>query len=301
MVKHDPIHLVSMSLSTRDESSDHQSDVFGLVNVGSICWFNSLVQSMLSAPEFVNALSRDSSPNNDPMVVEFKKILASRERTRNASPILARMIQAGVTVGFRQEDVSEGFLSMIDKIPADVSAVFESHWTMSLYCHSCKLIVSKCDVPDKATQVIMERDFIPVEKSGNPMAQFLSANMSFHEDYKCPKCGGREPKMRISQLTKPASVLVVSFNKFYEKWAGPDYSEDMEVSYMPEPKIRKTASYRLVAVIRHHGSAGGGHYNVIAARHGGLVAFDDTSSSQQAAWEPGNDDYMLFYALQGHI
>lgn len=274
-------------------------DTYGLINIGAICWFNSLIQSLMSVPRFIDTVRAESECMRDNIVLaEFGRFLRTIEQpraVRDASPILGSLISLVGDFGRRQEDAHEGFHLLLDKMSPKVEKIFESLWRVDLYCDLCKNIVSRPDNLEKMIQVIMERNFIPVNVSGDPFEQFLSGHMTFLEGYKCPKCLLVGKAMRIARLAMPPDVLVVSFNKYMGKWASPQYGANITVNYMTSPKTTRVAKYELMAVIRHMGNMHGGHYNATGIRSTSHIVFDDTVVALKEGWEPCIDDYMLFY------
>jgi ubiquitin C-terminal hydrolase len=283
-----------------DDVGEKRYDAFGLVNNGASCWFNSLVQALISVPEFIEIVSDVSYLMQDgSLLAEFGKFLraAGMRPIENVSPILRVLSDSVGNFGRRQEDAHEGFHLLLDKMGSPmVEKIFESLWRVDLYCDSCKALVSRPDDFEKMIQVIMERDFILVEPDGDAFERFLSGHMTFLEGYKCPKCETVGKAMRIARLVKPPCVLVISFNKYMGKWMNPAYGLHIDVKYMPRPKVTEVAGYELRAVIRHYGSMYGGHYNATGMRAAEPIGFDDAVVDMSSGWKPVVEDYMLFYA-----
>jgi ubiquitin C-terminal hydrolase len=283
------------------------ADAFGLVNTREICWFNSLIQSLISVPQFVSTVRTESAMviadtvENRVLIAFalFLRTIAQPYPVQSALPILGVFANLVKDFGHRQEDAHEGFHLLIDKMPPAVGKIFESQWCVDLYCDTCKHIVSHASGLEKMIQVIMEREFIPIEASGDPFMQFLSGHMTFLEGYKCPKCTTVGRAMRIARLVQPPDVLVVSFNKYTGKWESPPYSARINVNYMPRPKISEMANYDLVAIIHHLGNMNGGHYTSMGMRSSGIFGFNDESIVHTGTWKSCMEDYMLFYARNG--
>lgn len=293
--------------------NDH---IFGLVNVGAICWFNSLIQAIMSVPRVVSLIDKKlgTVEQTNDVYNAFGRFIEETQRVshkiHNASSILVALIPLVKNFGHAQEDAQEGFHLLLDAMPKEVSQLFESSWCVDLYCDSCRAIVSTHTKEETMSLVIMERDFIPLSLSGDPFVQFMSGHMMPVLGYKCPKCSkcsrdvtSMSKTMRIVRLVKPANVLVVSFNKYMSKWQGPGYSSSIDVEYKNGGRLREVegcvpggiANYELVAVIRHMGNMHGGHYNALCRRGTSIVALDDANVAE-AVWKPCPEDYMLFYA-----
>ena len=304
------------SVARSDELDGANSRTFGLVNVGAICWFNSLIQAIMSAPRAVIVIKDESAmmprDSQDNVLGAFGRFIMdvyadeSASAIHNASSILVALMKTVKNFGMMQEDANEGFHLLLDAMPTSVSRMFESSWCIDLYCDHCSAIVSTHAREEMMHLVMMERSIIPLSLNGDPFVQFMSGHMTSVTGYKCPKCSkcnnARESEptptktMRIVRLVKPADILVVSFNKYIEKWHGPEYPINMTVSFKATADSEGgSAQYELISVIRHMGTMHSGHYNALC-RHGASVVMVDDASIRDAAWKQCPEDYMLFYA-----
>jgi ubiquitin C-terminal hydrolase len=206
-------------------------------------------------------------------------------------PILEQLANGHAFFGNQQEDVTEGFDLLIDKMGPVIESAFVSKWRVDVYCDTCEKMVSSST--DVMNRLIMERSFMPLCDKGDPFAAYMSANMSEFNDYKCGKCKTAGVRgMRVARLIEPPSIYIVSFNKFMGKW-GVKYPEVVNVAY--GFKYTKTASYKLVAVIRHFGSKGGGHYNATVMRADGVYSADDARITKMD-FKAEDNDYMLMFS-----
>lgn len=265
---------------------------FGLQNTGVICYFNSLIQGLISCPEFVSAIKRHASSDNE-VAVTFAAFLDHAKNTTapviTANPILQQIVKTHKFFGRQQEDASEGFDLLLEKLGDNISKVFESKWRVDVYCDTCNDLVS--NTVDTMNRLIMERKYITLEHNG--FTGYVSANMSQFDDYSCAKCGKKEVRgMKVTRLIEPPKIYAVSFNKFMSKWKDEDYPYEMDVVYGYKEKKKKT--YRLAAVIRHYGGRGGGHYTATGVRGSKAFEFNDASASE-SKFAPCANDYILFY------
>jgi ubiquitin C-terminal hydrolase len=264
---------------------------FGLQNTGVICFFNSLIQGLISCPSFVKRVEEKAETDISKALSDF--LMACKGKNINiltVVPILKQIAIKYPFFGHQQEDASEGFDLLIDNMGTHVESIFTSKWRFDVYCDICKNMVSTTN--DTMNRLIMEKSFIPLYDDHDPFEAYMSANMSEFNDYKCDVCkGGNVRGMRVARLIKPPDVYVVSFNKFMGKWRVP-YSETVRVRY--GFKYDKSVTYTLVAVIRHFGSQERGHYNATVIRSNGTYKVDDTSVTPEP-FSTTDNDYILMY------
>lgn len=285
---------------------DKPRGVFGLVNNGSMCWFNSLIQVMLSLPNFI-IMVRRCAADGSPIMAALDKFLAAAEAApgpwMNAMSILTELMRACPGFGGQQEDAAEGLVLMLDKLHPDVSRLFEATYRIDIYCDTCRATVGD-PRQDSMTVIPMERNFITVGTTGDPLAQYLSGHMTRMDDWKCPKCcnvaSSTRPVMRIARLVKCPEILAVSFNKYDGKWsgsgAGPGmYGQDIELQCGTAAERTGPVSYSLTGIIRHFGGRDSGHYNAVCRRPLGVWIFDDMAVAP-GVFQAGDADYMLIYS-----
>lgn len=296
--------MLTKSVTSSADNENIPRGIFGLVNNGSTCWFNSLIQVMLSLPNFIHVVRRCAAedPVKYPVMTALGKFLSVAETApgqfTDASSILTELMRACPGFGGRQEDAAEGLILMLDKMHPDVSRLFEATYQIDIYCDICRDVVG---ASKNETMVVipMERDFTTVDTSGDPFEQYVSGHMIRINDWKCPKCsnvaGDGRAAMRIARLVKPPEILVVSFNKYDGKWGGVAYGQNIGLGYRAGMGC---ALYSLTGAIRHFGGRDSGHYNAMCRRPSGVWLFDDTSA-QKSAFQPGDVDYMLIYNQGG--
>lgn len=265
---------------------------FGLQNNGVICYFNSLIQGLISCPAFISAVEGDKDGSNIANLMNnfLRSIQNINVSIFTILPVLNAIVNSHKFFGRQQEDASEGFDLLIDKFGPRIESIFTSEWRVDVYCDTCRAIVSQST--DKMNRLIMEQNFIPLYDNHDKFEAYMGANMSEFNDYRCAQCGMSSTRgMKIARLIKPPDIYIVSFNKFINKW---------NIGYPKVVNVRYThtydaiAQYELVAVIRHYGGASGGHYNATVLRESGIVMADDTNISR-SMFTCDPNDYILLY------
>ena len=250
----------------------------GLVNNGSVCYFNSLLQSLISCSSFNQLmLETDSSL--------FKPLILSTDLFSGLN-ILEFLKQKNIKetknsrFGLSQEDVGESFHLLIDAIP-ECSNLFKSRYRSSIFCKNCKDVISTN--VDNIFVIDIQSDI------KQPLNTYIKEFQTVLTNYNCPKCNSSNV-YKIYQLCKLSSIIVIQFNKFYEK-KNIDYPPTLEFNHSSGNKIQ----YRLVSRIEHFGSMRSGHYTADSLRDT-IIKFNDSSVST-GSFAPTENTYYLFYHL----
>ena len=272
---------------------------FGLINTGAVCYFNTLVQCLLSCREFVRAageyeVSTGEEPNE--LAKTFKDLVTQAHAVRdsnkaaifNASPALAVIMKTHKFFGRQQEDVSEGFDLVIEKLGGRFEELFESKWKTDIYCDACQRLVSENS--DTMSRVIVEKDYVTYKFPG--IAGFITSHLSKFEGYKCPRCKSESAEgVKFARLISPPKILVISFNKFLCKWKA-DIDDELTIRY--GTRGENSRKFRLAAIARHKGGPRGGHYITLARRQNRSYMLNDTRFIEFPMMRDP-DDYVMFF------
>lgn len=259
-------------------NKDFVPNSFGLVNNGSICYFNSLLQSLLSCSSF-NQLMLELN------ITFFKNLLLASSLS-NGSDILNMIKQKHVKetkhslFGNSQEDVGECFHLLIDSIP-NSNNLFKCRYKKNIICKDCKFI-------QKLNQDTVYVIDIPVDEKTD-LNSYIKEHNSEIDNYRCIKCDSLNVHSKNS-LCKLSSIIVIQFNKYFEK-KNINYSQFLEFDYIDGSKIK----YQLVARIQHFGGRSSGHYTADCMRKQ-IKNFNDSNVSEGNLL-PTSNTYYLFYHL----
>jgi len=253
-------------------------NIFGLTNNGSICYFNSLLQSLISCSSF-NQLVLELN------ITYFKNLLLASSLF-SGSEILTIVKQKHIKenkyslFGNSQEDVGECFHLLIDSIP-NSNNLFKCRYKKNIICKDCKFIQKLS--PD--TVYVID---IPVDEKTD-LNSYIKEHRSEIDDYKCIECNSLNVYSE-SNLCKLSSIIVIQFNKYFEK-KNINYSQFLEFNHINGSKIK----YQLVARIQHFGGRTSGHYTADCMRKQ-IKNFNDSNVSEGNLL-PTSNTYYLFYHL----
>lgn len=269
---------------------------FGLLNSGAICYINSLTQSLISCAPVVEAIKK-CDPKKSEAVKIFQELIKSDKQGRplgvkNVAGMVALLAARHKHFGMGQEDASEGFDLLLDIMGPTFEQAFTSHWLVNIYCDGCRTLVSS-PTTDIMNRIIMERHYEPL-LADKGVDEYVSGHVTQVSHYRCPKCKkDKVPAMKVSRMIKPPQVLIISFNKFMNKWHDEEHRTTMTIRYGKHQEHKKC--YRLAAVVEHHGGRRGGHYVARARRPGGTYLFNDSRVAPSTLLPGRPNDYILFY------
>lgn len=278
--------------------ADYVPRAFPLNNTGAICWFNSLLQSLLSLPSLNLQVIETAEHKRNRFSRAYANIVNSALDGHDAAladssaDLLAAMrdqataadIEIGLSSG--QECADAGFVKFIELLGCPhAESLFCSVYEMRIHCTGCNKTVST--VRDKLTRVQM---FAPI-RAETDFNKYLLSHKSEHDFYRCD-CGHKMAKFdRVEVLKMVREVIVVVFNKFGQREALP------VPSALTFPRAGGgSLNYKLVAKIDHSGTLLGGHYRADVFRHDRWWSVNDTSVSAGSP-QPTEGTFIAFYHM----
>lgn len=234
--------------------------VFGFNNTGVICWYNSLLQLLLSLPSLNKLLlTNELLFQNNLFAMEYiqliKKALSRDDQLSSVSSHLLHtminlMKQKNKTdFGYSQECVDEALILILDMFDNSmVTNLFMIKYKYTIYCNSCKQITS--DTVDRYYRIQIS----PHIKFDNKddFCNYLRNRQVNCDNYKCI-CGTVSPdSVRQEELRALREVIVITINKFSVK---DPYWFPQELTFN-----NGELTYKLISKIEHSGNSAGGHY-----------------------------------------
>jgi len=271
----------------------------GFVNLGATCYFNSLVQGLMSCTQLTETiLEMDDRLGLSPVLSAYKQMLLTvstgdvKTAMQSVVPLWKTLISelrksGNKTFGSGQEDSSEALTLILQSMNSFmVDYLFEHKYERIIFCHHCNKI---CSRPED-TSIIYEVHYKDLTPHGGDLNRYiLNHRPPMDESYICPKCNKAGKKTQAKQLVVIPEIFVVQYNKYESKWPAAVPTElkipTTDGSYM---------KYILVSQTLHSGSQRGGHYWAYAKRAGGVFNLNDTSVSK-ADFSSLNQTVLLWY------
>jgi len=292
----------------------------GFINLGATCYFNSLLQCLLSCPSIYTTLNSirdkqhvrqnrlaqnllklwDASLQEQPIhnlcVPIWKDIISISQKQNNK-----------IRMNSGQQDAHEGlmmFLDAMETIP-EVQQLFEHRHRIQVLCDNCKEFV----IDKRETNLVFEaqqdlktdqlekfKDVDEYYETNMSLNDFLvKQNGYIDENHQCDKCNTKCEKFKTTTLTMIPEILPVVFKKYITKTITP-FPAMLEF----KAKGGKKLIYKLVAQSEHSGNMMGGHYWAVCLRQNGWQTLNDSSVSPGNAG-PTLNTYMVFYHFSGVV
>lgn len=270
----------------------------GFKNNGVICYFNSMLQALLSCSAF-NQIIKKSTINN-PVIKILKDLLNKKENESNVDISSYSLVlwnsmtqllckNKGVARSEfmqGQQCAGEGFQYLIESMEQDnnIQNLFFHRYRSLVACKICNKFVSNVNCVYNLFEIPCDTKDI---------GEFIKKNSSDVIDYKC-KCGDTDNKKKLNVLTMIPEILVIMSKKYTVNGKIQIITDfPQSIDFMMSGK---SVTYNAVAQIEHSGGLNGGHYWAVCKRKDGWYKFNDNSVSS-SEFKPTNETYIVFYHI----
>jgi ubiquitin C-terminal hydrolase len=237
----------------------------GFQNTGSICYFNSLVQCLLSSKSFLNySLYLENDYNL------FKTFIDNIIDDKWDSVFTTRLLQKCDMTNPNQSS-SEYFIRLLDLLKLE--SLFESKHNISITCTQCGNRTEKVDI---SYNLLINENF-------NEFFDFSEKIDNFN----CEKCNQKTTVEHHKELFSLSSIVVLCLNKYFGK----------KMIEYPETFKLQDFEYKIIGTIEHIGNLNGGHYISRFHRNSNTYIGDDSKimKIEENIFRPVIETYMVFY------
>jgi uncharacterized UBP type Zn finger protein len=238
---------------------------FSLNNNSSLCYLNSLIQSLVSCTIFNEYILKNQEKfikEQNRLVISFIKIISDNIVNRNSNKysneniiILQELIRIKRKENenfqfFGQQDVSECLAFIIESMnDTGILRLFYHKYKCDILCQDCKKIKSIQDDISYQFEMSMDMNLSLLSKNIRIMISPLI-------DYKCDNCNENKNIYKINRLMYIPPILIINLNKYFNKQIF-EFTKNLTFH---NDEINKKYIYKLVSVIEHMGNQYSGHY-----------------------------------------
>lgn len=271
----------------------------GFQNTGSICYFNSLLQGLLSCTSINKYFLEMTEPQNRLQRV-YKQMITTLHNGNNNEVVqkwsstvwnvFTSLCPKGFNFGRGQEDASEGLTLLLQTMNAPgVDYRMFHRYENRIACKDCKKVVSKTNDESLLCEIHLD----DIKKYDGKIESFIRGHSPIMDNnYKCPNCKSRGNKIQKKILAMVPEVFIVHYKKFDKKWNA-ETPASIAIN-----NGEKNMIYKLVSQTMHSGNRSGGHYWALATRKTGCFNLNDVSVRQiteKNLAQSSNQSYLLWY------
>lgn len=253
---------------------------FGLENGGNNCYFNSLIQGMLSCEPFYK-LIMEKKPTSGVGGAIYRLCMGITSSVSEIKRELSRY--KSIYQGNAQECAFETYDFLIESMKdIGVPKLFTNRIRRTITC-TCGHI----------TKVPIESPYFILFVNKRHHSSLLGAlnEVESLPDYKCDKCHMFGTSKSISAVSMVPEILTIVLAQYTS--AGKHIFALEDIIRIPK-KPDGEFVYKKIASLEHYGSNGGGHYTCVAERNGISYVFNDLSVGSSSLSNTSNS-YILFY------
>lgn len=275
--------------------------VIGFINIGAICWFNSMLQLILSSKYIIKSILDNEEEQNN-LLKEFQNFLKnyiSNNLSQNDSIKLLRIFllevkekhPSSVLNSLVEQSASEGMTFFLDMLNSKYLNKILTHVTEeSIICKQTKEVISSKKNINNQFMLFNTKDLI---KRGLPDTLLCSQD-NLEEDFVPENHIKNDAKQykRVYILKYIPEVIIISLNKYIQK-NNVVLPDSFKISHLNGSDM----VYIKKAEVDHLGSLGGGHYISRALREDKIYLFNDSSYSESEL-KTNRNTYITLYELK---
>lgn len=260
---------------------------YGFNNTGVICYWNSLMQCLLSCTSIAEYLKSTAITS-----LTQQYIKAAEEKDPNISAIILNNVISLLRQRFggSQESASEGYILLASLLP--INYLITHRHLRTIKCGACDKVGDIL----KETSIHFEMFGSEAEsiKNTEDFVRFIKNRRIPVSDYKCEYCGAcSKNSIQYEKLEMLPEIIVLIYNKY-----SPEAKS--KTLFIPAEFTISKLHYTQVGQIRHSGNLNSGHYWAVIKRNNKIYVANDNNISGGIVGDltPDPQTYMVFYHIK---
>ncbi|XP_033992703.1 titin homolog isoform X4 [Trematomus bernacchii] len=277
----------------------------GLVNQGSTCYLNSVLQVLFMTKDFREAVERHISDNPDSEHIDLQ--LESLFGDLKSYPAYTYKItkKLGINKVYEQQDAAEYFEKILAKTSDDASKIFHGQLTHKTTCSSCGTEIDAAG-PFWNLTLALEDSYSQNFSVVNGIEKyFRESSLNGENQMYCEKCDDKSDATTKCVINHHPEVLMLLLKRFEFDYYSMRYVKiNCTVDVPCTLQIPENQPYELYAVVEHSGDLSSGHYiaTIKSEDDGRCYSFNDSCVTelhsqpfQLDTFQNSTSAYLLFY------
>jgi len=276
---------------------------YGLNNNGSLCYLNSLIQSLTSCTTFNEYMIKNKDTfikKNNKLAQLFINIISSNLNNQNINININIEILKEIIRLKQKENKNFNFLGQQDSghcFGFIIESLNDNNiYKMFYHKYKCDILCNTCKKNTSIQDDISYQFEIPMNENIDILSKNIRLNISPLIDYKCENCKNTNNIYKINRLLYIPPILIINLNKYFNKQLF-NFKKNL-IFY--NDVIKKKYIYEIVSIIEHGGNMNGGHYisKSIKKENNTIKTFLCNDSHYfKSDLKPTENSYLLFYHL----